>query len=120
MSYFKFKLAGIYRIKNIHTEELYIGYSTNIINRWSTHLTQLIQGNHHSPKLQQSYNKYGIEAFQFDILVSVSKTEFKEQTKLKGHQLEYQFRKRLLQLEKSQMAFFSVNLAFNENNKYFS
>jgi len=59
---------GIYKITNSITQDYYIGSSVNIEKRWRRHLTDLKQQIHPNTRLQRSYNKYGKDAFLFDIL----------------------------------------------------
>lgn len=61
-------ISGIYRIKNIITEDFYIGSSKNIYKRWIQHKTQLKHNKHHSIILQRAWNKYGEKNFNLDIL----------------------------------------------------
>jgi group I intron endonuclease len=60
--------VGIYQIKRIGTEDVYIGSSANIENRWKSHRRNLINGKHHSPYLQNVVNKYGIDILEFSII----------------------------------------------------
>lgn len=60
---------GIYTITNIINKKIYVGYSTNLKNRWSQHVSSLKLNNHINNCLQNAVNKYGIENFEFDILV---------------------------------------------------
>lgn len=60
--------SGIYEILNISTKKIYIGSAVNITNRWSAHLCLLKKGNHHSKKLQNSWNKHGELSFSFRII----------------------------------------------------
>ena len=62
------KKCGIYCIKNIITNKLYIGSSINIENRISLHKNMLKNNKHHSTKLQHSYNKHGENNFLFEII----------------------------------------------------
>lgn len=59
--------TGIYKI--IHTESgrYYIGSSINIEKRWWKHKNDLKNGDHHSIYLQRLWNKYGEDAFEFQI-----------------------------------------------------
>lgn len=74
-------VSGIYQIKNIVNNTIYIGSAEFIRERWVNHLSLLKQGKHHSIHLQNSWNKYGKENFQISILEECSKNEliFKEQ-----------------------------------------
>lgn len=59
--------SGIYYIKNIKTDEYYIGQSNHIHGRLKNHLN-LLKNNKDSSKLQKSFNEYGISHFQFGVL----------------------------------------------------
>lgn len=59
---------GIYYIKNIINNKVYIGSSLSVKRRITSHKNDLNKNNHHSVKLQRAVNKYGIENFEFDIL----------------------------------------------------
>lgn len=59
---------GIYKIKNIITNDYYIGSSKNINKRWNEHKRTLKKGIHHSKILQNAYNKYGQENFIYEII----------------------------------------------------
>jgi group I intron endonuclease len=61
------KLSGIYRIKNIITGDCYVGSAVNIERRWKKHQWMLKANRHCNPKLQNSYNKYGVDAFKYEI-----------------------------------------------------
>jgi len=60
--------SGIYKIRNIINDKVYIGSAFNIKQRWNRHLNELKQNKHHSPKLQRSFNKYGFDNFIFEII----------------------------------------------------
>src|ERR1039458_7042882 len=62
------KQSGIYRIRNIVNGMLYIGSAINFTRRWWQHRQELRDNIHHSPRLQNSWNKYGAEAFEFGII----------------------------------------------------
>ncbi len=68
--------SGIYQIKNLITNKLYIGSAVNFKNRWSKHKSELNKNIHGNKHLQASWNKYGEEAFEFKIL------EYSETNKL--------------------------------------
>ncbi|MCM3387258.1 GIY-YIG nuclease family protein [Ureibacillus chungkukjangi] len=59
---------GIYSILNKINNKIYIGSSLNIENRWNQHLRALNNDDHKSKHLQNSFNRYGIENFEFKIL----------------------------------------------------
>jgi len=62
------KQSGIYRIRNIVNGMLYIGSAINFTRRWWQHRQELRDNIHHSPRLQNAWNKYGAEAFEFEIV----------------------------------------------------
>lgn len=63
-------MIGVYQIKSIiKPTRIYIGSSIDIHCRWDRHLSLLNRNKHHSPKLQNHYNKYGKNDLVFSILV---------------------------------------------------
>ena len=67
--------SGIYLIKNIINNKVYIGSSVNIDRRWVQHKQDLTSGKHHSIHLQQAWDKYGEQNFKFEIIEEVQKQE---------------------------------------------
>lgn len=57
-------IGYIYHIKNIETGKEYIGQTVDIDWRLYKHFKALEKGNHHSNKLQRSYNLYGKDNFK--------------------------------------------------------
>jgi group I intron endonuclease len=64
--------SGIYLIKNIANNKVYVGSAINIDKRWSLHKRELKEGNHHSCLLQRAWDKYGEQSFKFEILEEVA------------------------------------------------
>ena len=64
------KIIGVYKISNTLCPEgkYYIGYSSNIKQRWQKHKYKLKREQHVNIYLQRVYNKYGIDCFKFEIL----------------------------------------------------
>ena len=60
--------SGIYLIKNILDDKVYIGSSINLKDRRYKHFWMLERGIHDNQHLQNSYNKFGEENFKFEIL----------------------------------------------------
>lgn len=61
--------TGIYQIKNLINDKIYIGSSKQgFAKRFSEHLYDLKNNDHHSQHLQKAYNKYGKENFIFEII----------------------------------------------------
>lgn len=69
------KICGIYCIKNIINNKVYIGKSKNIPERWEKHLYALKSNTHPNFHLQSSFNKYGEGNFSFIILGSFKEVE---------------------------------------------
>lgn len=60
--------SGIYVIKNKITGDTYIGSSINIKKRINSHKAKLRSNKHHNIILQNSYNKYGLSSFDFQVI----------------------------------------------------
>jgi group I intron endonuclease len=63
-----FKGPCVYCIKNILTNEVYIGSTSRLDKRIEIHKLDLHKNKHHSYLLQESFNKYGEENFLIEIL----------------------------------------------------
>lgn len=57
--------SGVYEVLNTASNKRYIGSAVDFSKRWNQHRHALRNGQHHSPKLQHAWNKYGEEAFKF-------------------------------------------------------
>lgn len=62
------KICGIYIVKNIINNKVYIGSSNRIKDRIRTHKWELNKNIHHNQYLQSAWNKYGSNSFIFEIL----------------------------------------------------
>ena len=62
------KFSGIYCIKNKVNNMVYIGLSKNIHNRWIEHKYRLNTHIHPNTKLQNAWDKYGEDNFEFIVL----------------------------------------------------
>src|SRR5579859_5751742 len=61
-------VSGIYRITCTTNGMFYIGSAVNLYRRWVTHRSDLRNNKHRNPKMQRAFNKYGEEAFAFEVL----------------------------------------------------
>ena len=60
--------SGIYMIENKVNGMRYIGQSDNIPKRWVQHRSDLRGNRHDNDHLQKAFNKYGEDAFTFQVL----------------------------------------------------
>lgn len=60
--------SGIYYLKNINNNKLYIGSSKNIRSRIYNHKNKFKHQKHSNPYLQNVVNKYGFEIFECGLL----------------------------------------------------
>lgn len=78
--------SGLYQIKNTISGGVYIGRSVDVVDRLTHHRNELRRGVHRNRRLQNSWNKYGPEAFKFQLLWEKSPDELYE---LEGFALEF-------------------------------
>src|SRR5258707_13712753 len=60
--------SGIYKITCTANKRIYIGSAVNLRQRRSEHFSGLQHSTHHNPILQNAWNKYGPDAFTFEVL----------------------------------------------------
>lgn len=60
--------SGIYYIINVITKKIYVGSAVSFRNRFKSHKSLLNRNLHYNKKLQNSWNKYGCECFEFRII----------------------------------------------------
>lgn len=63
------QISGIYKIVNVAKGECYVGQSQNVKKRISEHFRLLRNGRHVNAKLQNAFNKYGEQNFQWGLEV---------------------------------------------------
>lgn len=61
----KQRVSGIYEIRCILNNQIYIGSSVDLKRREKDHFNGLVKNIHRNRKLQRSFNKYGIDNFKF-------------------------------------------------------
>lgn len=74
----KNKISGIYKIRHMSSDKIYIGSSCQIGVRFQQHKLRLRRGKHHSKHLQRSWNKYGEESFAFEIIEECDREVLKD------------------------------------------
>lgn len=86
------KNCGIYFIQNKINNHIYIGSSRNIKERFASHKRELRKNTHHCIYLQNAWNKYGEEKFEFIIeqpLSSIEQLLVRENRYIKIYNPEY-------------------------------
>jgi group I intron endonuclease len=68
-------MGGIYAIRHASSGRIYIGSAVDIRTRWRIHRKELRKGSHHSCRLQRAWDKYGADAFVFEVLEVVGRRE---------------------------------------------
>lgn len=63
-----FKVSGVYAIKQLSNDIVYIGSTNDILNRWRQHFSALNKGSHECKQLQQDFNTFGPADFTWVIL----------------------------------------------------
>lgn len=86
--------SGFYVIKNIVNLKVYVGMASNLSKRKSEHFRKLKLSSHCNDYLQRSYNKYGVNNFDFIVLEFCDKEslcirEHNWCVKLKAHDKSY-------------------------------
>ncbi len=90
------KFSGIYNIRNKISNKIYIGSTINIYKREQQHKNLLNKNNHKNKILQNAFNKYGKENFQFEIIEYLDDKEKlieREQNWIDFFKPEYNIRK---------------------------
>jgi hypothetical protein len=65
------RTPGVYWIRCKRNGKIYVGSAVNLRERWDRHRRELRGKIHHNPHLQQSWNLYGEENFELEILQHV-------------------------------------------------
>ena len=78
-------VSGVYLIQCNKNGKNYIGSSKNIKERWREHISCLRDKRHHSMKLQEDWDKFGEDQFEFHILV---KTDYANAKKLEDEYIK--------------------------------
>jgi biotin operon repressor len=69
------RTAGIYRVRNLRTGRVLIGSDLNLHGSLNRHRFSLEHGAHMSGTLQQDWNTLGPDAFAFEIVETVKRTD---------------------------------------------
>lgn len=71
-SYLAKGIPGVYGLRNKVTTYIYVGKAIDIGVKPRQHFSKLRKNRHHTPLLQQDYNKYGEKSFELIILKDCS------------------------------------------------
>jgi group I intron endonuclease len=63
---------AIYTITNTISGKIYVGQARNVRKRWHSHQWHLKKGKHRNNHLQRAWDKYGEEAFIFQVVINLS------------------------------------------------
>lgn len=80
--------TGIYKITNVSNGKLYIGSATHYRIRKERHKTKLRGDRHENGKLQNAWNKYGEDMFEFEIIEECEKDKLIEREQYWMDELE--------------------------------
>ena len=69
----KLDQSGIYQIKNIVNDKIYVGRAVCLRRRYTKHINDIKNHRHRNKYLQREYHKFGPEAFEFSVLEYVEK-----------------------------------------------
>jgi group I intron endonuclease len=72
------KISGIYKIINKINGKYYVGRSDNILGtsgRWKEHINRLNSNKHDNSYLQNAWNKYGSDKFDFVIVEKIDDSQ---------------------------------------------
>ena len=72
------KISAVYKIVNTVTKDFYIGSSKNVKHRWVDHKCPSTWKNYPNSKLYKDMQKYGVDKFDFQILVTTEPERLKE------------------------------------------
>lgn len=67
--------CGVYLCKNLVNDKVYVGSAANVLSRWVGHEYALRRGDHSNRHLQNAWNKYGEDKFNWSVLERCSKED---------------------------------------------
>lgn len=86
------EMGGIYKIVNKINQHAYYGRAVNFKKRWSRHKTDLNKNKHHCKYLQNAWNLYGSDNFEFVIIEEIKQGNMSRKDYiqlLKKHEQKY-------------------------------
>lgn len=82
IDYMDLNTSGIYAIRNSTNDKVYVGSSVNMHRRSNQHFNDLRNNRHHNNHLQNAWNKYGENSFDFEVLEYVEENQLIEKEKI--------------------------------------
>jgi hypothetical protein len=70
----KFKI-GVFQIRNIVNEKIYVDSSVNLDAIWNRNRMELAAGHHRNEMLQKEWKEFGEENFRFEILSEIEQKD---------------------------------------------
>lgn len=115
-------MIGIYAIRNIINNKIYIGSSNNIKRRFRRHKTELKNKKHTNKYLQCAYHKYGSKCFDFVIVEICLKEKLVEReifhiNKSKSLDPEYGYNLRIPEPHSSVISSINYSKILSESRK---
>ncbi|WP_342045417.1 GIY-YIG nuclease family protein [Bacillus sp. OTU530] len=86
---------GVYQIKNVENEKIFIGSSMDLAKIMNRHKFELKIKSHFNKRLQQDWDTFGEHSFSFEILETIKP---EEETIIDVNSL-HKYKRRLAQLE---------------------
>ena len=68
-------IAGVYTITNTSNGKIYVGSTIHVDRRRLEHFSALKYNKHINKHLQNAYNKYGRESFEFEVIETLEITD---------------------------------------------
>lgn len=70
----KFKI-GVYQIRNVVNDKVFVDSSVNLDKIWNRHLSELRMGGHLNTSLQKEWNEFGEENFRYEIVSEIEQKD---------------------------------------------
>lgn len=74
----RYMISGIYKLSFKNIKEVYIGYASDISNRYSKHCSLLKLNKHHNYKLSRNFIKYGLPILEILEITDIKDMPLKE------------------------------------------
>jgi group I intron endonuclease len=75
-------IPGVYLIRNIKNNKVYVGSSKRVLTRFKEHIRRLKGGYHPNIHLQSAFNKYGYDCFELSVITYCKVNESRTTEKL--------------------------------------